>query len=68
MGCKIEAVISCKTAASFNSLWTVLFFPSIFESLPKIGSYRLPTHGRDAHKNFFMIPSYFKIKIFAKLN
>ena len=33
---------------------------------PIIGSFRLPTHSRDAHRKFFlMIPSYFKIKILA---
>ena len=33
---------------------------------PKIGSYRLPTHERSAHRNFFtVIPSYFRIEILA---
>ena len=35
------------------------FFSSFFVTLLKIGSFRLPTHRRDAHRNFFlMIPSF----------
>ena len=37
----------------FNPLQPKTFFPSIFEIEPKRGSYRLPTHRRDAHRNFF---------------
>ena len=38
-------------------------FSSVLERPPKIGFYRLPTHRRGAHRNFF--PSYFKIEILA---
>ena len=32
-----------------------------------IGFYRLPTHRRDAHMEFFsMIPSYFKMEVFIR--
>ena len=37
----------------FNPLWTKLFFSSFFGTYPKIGSFRLPTHMRYAHKKFF---------------
>ena len=30
-----------------------LFFRRFFGTLPKIGSFRLPTHRRDAHRKFF---------------
>ena len=30
-----------------------------------IGCYRLPTHKRSVHRIFSIIPSYFKIEIFA---
>ena len=36
-----------------NPLQPEIYFSSIFEILPKTGSYRLPTHSRDAHRNFF---------------
>ena len=28
-------------------------FPPVLEIQPEIGSYRLPTHRRDAHRKFF---------------
>ena len=40
-------------------------FLSVFETQPKIGSFRLPTHRRGAHRNFSTIPSYFKIQVLA---
>ena len=39
--------ISC-----INPLW-IKFFSSFFETYPNIGSFRLPTHRRDAHRKFF---------------
>ena len=30
----------------------------VFGTYAKIGSSRLPTHSRNAHKKFFMIPSF----------
>ena len=36
-----------------NPLWTEFFFSSFFGTWPKIGSFRLPTHWRDAHRKFF---------------
>ena len=50
---------------ALNPLLPEFFFSSFFETYPKIGSLRLPTHSRDAHRNFFMIPSYSKIEILA---
>ena len=36
----------------------------VFRDIPKIGSFRLPTHRRDAHRKFFLlIPYWIKIKI-----
>ena len=40
----------------FNPLWTKFFFSSFFETYPKIGSFRLPTHRHDAHRKFFDDP------------
>ena len=42
------------------------YFTSIFEIYPKIGSYRLATHRRGAHRKIFLIPSYFRIEIQIK--
>ena len=36
-----------------NPLLPELFFQSIFETLPKTGSFRLPTHRRGTHRKFF---------------
>ena len=44
---------------SFNPLLPEIFFLSNFEILPKIGSHRLPTHRRGAHRNFFLDPFFF---------
>ena len=42
------------------------FLSSFFGTYPIIGSFHLPTHSRDAHRNFFlMIPSKFNIEILA---
>ena len=42
---------------SFNPLWTEFFFFRRFSGhKPKIGSFRLPTHRRDAHRKFFDDP------------
>ena len=38
---------------AINTLWTELFFSSFFGTYPKIGSFHLPTHRRDAHRKFF---------------
>ena len=43
----------------FNPLLQEFFFPSVFEIWPKIGCYRLPTHRRGAHTNFFDDPFLF---------
>ena len=43
-----------------------LFFSLFFMTKPKIGSFRLPIHSRDAHRNFFMISSEIGIKILAR--
>ena len=38
-----------------------------FSGQPKIGSFRLPTHSRNAHRNFLVDPFFkIKIKILAK--
>ena len=37
----------------FNPIGTKFFFPSFFGTWPKIGSFRLPTNSRDAHRKFF---------------
>ena len=39
---------------SLNPLVPEFCFPLIFEIQPKSGSYRLPTHKRDAHRKFFL--------------
>ena len=40
------------------------FFSLVFETQPRIGFYRVPTHRRVPHRKFiFIIPSYFKIEI-----
>ena len=49
---------------NFNLL-PELFFPWIFERNFKIGSYRVPTHRRSAHKKFFDDPFLFEIEIFV---
>ena len=36
-----------------------ILFSSFFGTFPKIGSFRLPTHTRDAHRNFFDDPYFF---------
>ena len=36
-----------------NHLFQEFYFTSIFEILPKIGSYRLPTHRRGAYRKIF---------------
>ena len=38
----------------FNHLCTKFFFWSFFRTQHKVGSFRLPTHSRDAHRNFFL--------------
>ena len=50
-----------------NPIFHEFCFPSIFEIYLKIGSYHLQTHRRDAHSNFFITPSYFKIIILVNL-
>ena len=52
----------------FNPLWTKFFFSSFFGTLPKIGSFRLPTHRRDrrSYEFFLMIPSLNGIEISMK--
>ena len=47
----------------FNPLWTKFFFSSFFGTYHKIGSFRLPTHRRDAHMKFFW---WFLLKIELK--
>ena len=43
-------------------------FSSLLErQSKKIGPYRLPTHSQGAHRNFFIIPSYFKIEILNRI-
>ena len=42
-----------------NPLLPELVFPSILETLPKIGSYHLPTHRLGAHRIFFNDPIFF---------
>ena len=51
----------------FDPLWTksFFFFFVVFRDIPKIDSFRLPTHSRNAYTNFLMI-SYFKIEIFVR--
>ena len=50
----------------FNPLVPEFLFSSFFGTQPKIGSFRLPTHRRDAHRIFFLvIPSSFRIEILA---
>ena len=39
-----------------NPLKTKFFFSFVFETQPKIGSFRLPSHGRDARMKFFDDP------------
>ena len=41
------------TDVFFNPLLPEFFFPPFFRTCLKIGSYRLPTHSRDALWNFF---------------
>ena len=41
---------------------TKFFSSSLFRTYPKIGSFRLSTHSRDAHKKFFWL-SLFKIEL-----
>ena len=53
---------SC-SAVLINPLQPEFFFFVVFQDLANIGSFSLPTHSRDAHRNFLMIPSYFKIEI-----
>ena len=38
-----------------NPLVPEFFFSSFFGTLPKIGSFPLPTHSRDAHRIFFFL-------------
>ena len=38
---------------AINPLWTKFFFSSFFGTYPKIGSFCLPTHRRNAHRKFF---------------
>ena len=48
----------------FNPLLHEFFFSSLLEKQTKMGCYLLPTHGRGAHRIFFLIiPSDFKIEI-----
>ena len=43
------------------------FFSSFFVTYLKIGSFRLPTHRRDAHRKFLLrIPSLIKIENFGR--
>ena len=44
--------LTCK----FNPLPPEFFFLLFFGTYPKIGSFRLPTHSRDAHRKFFDDP------------
>ena len=44
---------------TINPLLHEFSFLSILEREPKIDSYRLPTHRRGTHLNFFIIYSYF---------
>ena len=52
------------TGFFFNPLLPEFIFIVVFRDI-NIGSFRLPTHSRDAHRNFFMIPSYFRIENMA---
>ena len=48
-------------SANFNPLWRLFFFHRFSgHNLIKIGSFRLPTHRRDAHRKFFW---WFLLKI-----
>ena len=47
--CSVQA----KSSRVLNPLPTYLQNFLFLRTLPKIGSFRLPTHSRDAHKNFF---------------
>ena len=49
----------------FNPFLHEFCFSPVIKRQPKIGSCRLPTHERRAHRNFFIIHSYFKIEIFS---
>ena len=58
-----------------NCQWKHFMLPLLIQwpnPLPPIffiiGSYRLPTHRRDAHRIFSLIHSYFKIKIWVKVD
>ena len=45
--------VGSQIPTSFNPLPPGFFFSSFFGTYPKIGSFRLPTHSRDAHRKFF---------------
>ena len=55
-----------KTAIDINLLLPKTVFPSNFEILAKIGSHRLLTHRRGAHRKFF--PSYLKNEFLLSCN
>ena len=53
------ASVPNRVTPSYNPLRTKLFFPVIFNISRKIGCYRLPTHKRGTHRNFFHDPFLF---------
>ena len=57
----------CEFSFYFKTLLPELFFSSFFGIYPKIGSFRLPTHSRDAHRKFFWW-SLLKLKSKVLLN
>ena len=68
--CKVN-IISCVYFLNFvnkyfNSFQYKLRFSFDFEIYPKILSYRLSTHRRSAHNNFFDDPLFVKMKVVAK--
>ena len=42
----------CEFSFLFNPLFHEFYFTSVFKIKPKIGSFCLPTHSRDAHRKF----------------
>ena len=45
--------IDFRTTFVVNPLFHEFSLTSVFKIQPKIGSFRLPTHSRDAHRKFF---------------
>ena len=61
---ELDAVAFSLALSNKYSLLHEFCFTTVFEIEPKIAFYRLQTHRRGAHRNFFRCsPSYFKIGI-----